>query len=266
MARHRLMAERAAALPAQRLSKNRTKNVPGEERRARPNVRGRAVLDVSAYRGPSADEPFLDVLLVGEGNFSFARALVEALGSGARVWATGLDDAATLAAKYPEALAEHVAVLRQLGAHVVHGVDATQPGKAARALQARVFDRVAFHFPHAGRGIKDEELNIEANQNLVLGFLQTAARELLAPGGLVHVTLRTGKPYDQWNVPSLARTIGLRVRSVATFDPRQWPAYRHRRTIGFREGVSAADNEDIARSRCITYILCKRDDPKPAAS
>lgn len=36
------------------------------------------------------------------------------------------------------------------------------------------------------------------------------------------------------------------------FDPTQWPGYSHRRTVGWREGLSTGDNEDIQRKAGIT--------------
>jgi len=280
-------------------------------------------------------------LLVGEGNLSFALAL-------ARTWAAaapaadaaggeGEDDAEAatdgpvaanlvatvydrpedLRAKYAEA-ADNAAALEALGATVRYGVDATKlhtpaqialhgcaPGSAYGAA-----DVVAFHFPHAGLGIKDQDRNIRANQQLLLGFF-ASAKLLLAPppkggaakraakpddddddgdgegakrpgarrraankklaaalpevgdgGGEIHVTVRRGEPYDSWQIVKLARSVGLALVNAVRFDPRAFPGYEHRRTIGAVPGVSNLHNEEIMPKRCVTYIF-QRGVPPP---
>ena len=66
------------------------------------------------------------VLLVGEGNFSFARALARRFGGlGTRIVATSYDTREQVLAKYPDAT-EILEELNTAGVTVVHGVDATQ--------------------------------------------------------------------------------------------------------------------------------------------
>ena len=51
---------------------------------------------------------------------------------------------------------------------------------------------VAFNFPHAGKGIKDQDHNVSANQQL-LGAFFLSALQVVAPTGEVHVTVKTGR-------------------------------------------------------------------------
>ena len=75
---------------------------------------------------PWADSPSDFVLLVGEGNFSFARALARRFGGlGTRIVATSYDTREQVLAKYPDAT-EILEELNTAGVTVVHGVDATQ--------------------------------------------------------------------------------------------------------------------------------------------
>jgi 25S rRNA (uracil2634-N3)-methyltransferase len=87
------------------------------------------------------------VLLVGEGNFSFARALLrlrnqqagvdrELLGSGANLTATGFDSEATVLQKYPDA-ADILRELDEAHVRVLHEVDATD-------IQRRVWTIAVF--------------------------------------------------------------------------------------------------------------------------
>jgi len=94
------------------------------------------------------------ILLIGEGNFSFAVALLqhpptplEHLPS-ASVVATTYDAEEECYAKYPDA-EQNVRVLREKGAQVLFNVDATKLERTS-ALKGKAFDRIVWNFPHAG--------------------------------------------------------------------------------------------------------------------
>jgi 25S rRNA (uracil2634-N3)-methyltransferase len=95
-----------------------------------------------------------NILLVGEGNFSFAVALLQHPPTPldnlppANITATAFDTEEECYTKYPDA-EQNVRVLREKGAHVLFGVDATTLEKTS-ALKRRVFDRIVWNFPHAG--------------------------------------------------------------------------------------------------------------------
>ncbi|KAI0305076.1 hypothetical protein BC826DRAFT_1089165 [Russula brevipes] len=175
-----------------------------------------------------------NILLIGEGNFSFAVALLLHPPASldylppANVVATAYDTEEECYTKYPDA-EQNVRLLREKGAQT-------------SALKGRVFDRVVWNFPHAGKGITDQDRNILSNQVLILGFLRSAARFLvrgpmpqLQPSGkgkhspnddedeysdedhnevvgisgrargTVLITLRNVPPYTEWDVPKLAK-------------------------------------------------------------
>ncbi len=83
------------------------------------------------------------------------------------------------------------------------------------------FDVVIFNFPHTGAGIKDQALNIQSNQRLLLNFFQSVliSGVLAFPAGQIHVTLKKGEPYTQWNIVKLAtaatKPIGAAVSAAA---------------------------------------------------
>lgn len=96
--------------------------------------------------------------------------------------------------------------------------------------------------------------------------------------GSVQITIRNAVPYTLWNIPMLAKKLrqvvqpiassapplpkGMRAPTIADVDknsahyqvwrsfefvPSEWRGYSHRRTIGFLEGVSTSQNEDLLR-------------------
>ena len=146
------------------------------------------------------------ILLIGEGNFSFARSLVidppstlEFLPA-SNVTATAYDSEDECYSKYPGAR-EIVTSIRHKGAHVLFNIDATKLDKCT-ALKGTKWDKIVWNFPHAGmaphrgprnsslmahrrlttgKGIADQDRNILSNQLLVLDFFRSAA-SLLATG------------------------------------------------------------------------------------
>ena len=97
------------------------------------------------------------ILLIGEGNFSFARSLI--LHSSLRhlpavnLTATAYDSEEECFEKYPEAR-EIVQGLKERGVEVLFSVDATALEKC-KALKGRRWNRVAWNFPHAGEWTAD---------------------------------------------------------------------------------------------------------------
>ena len=92
------------------------------------------------------------ILLVGEGNFSFARALLSHPSlqylPPKNMTATSYDSEDTCYNKYPEAR-QIVEDLRGRGVEVSFSVDATALEKC-KSLKGRRWDRVVWNFPHAG--------------------------------------------------------------------------------------------------------------------
>lgn len=94
------------------------------------------------------------ILLIGEGNFSFTRALIcdppSALQylPASNVVATAYDTEAQCFEKYPEA---HTIVdeLRNRGVEIIFGVDAIKL-ETNSILRSRTFDKIVWNFPHAG--------------------------------------------------------------------------------------------------------------------
>jgi len=112
---------------------------------------------------------------------------------------------------------------------------------------------------------KNMALNINGNQNLLIGFFQ-AAIPLLREDGEIHVTIKTGQPYESWGVTRIGtKSKELRLKCAFPFNPRIYSGYTHRRTLGFEEGLSNDDNIEILKKKCRTYVFDKnieKEEPK----
>lgn len=240
------------------------------------------------------------ILLVGEGDFGFARCLTEKhLIQAFQIVATGYDSAVKVVEKYRDRATENIAALKRSGAQVYHGIDAAQLHSNKSLLQAckrdsRSVSRIIFNFPHTGSGIKDRAKNIRKEQAFLKSFFHSSlklaqalqqrkpniersvvmmtqeaaskasqdisylhkktkdddedereAEELDTEDAPiepleVHVTIKDGDPYDDWEIKKLVPREFTFVHSFA-FDPHYssnpeaslyGPLYRHVRTLG----------------------------------
>ncbi|KAF3823565.1 hypothetical protein GH733_007033 [Mirounga leonina] len=180
------------------------------------------------------------LLLVGEGNFSFAAALSETLDASARVTATCLRRPADLAGD-PVA-GENLQRLRERGTEVRFGVDCTRLADAFE-LPHREFDRIYFNFPHCGR-----KAGVAKNRELLAKFFQSC-KDVLAEEGEVHVALCRGqggtpadKPmrewHNSWQVVAMAALGGFILSDVRPFSCEAVPGYKCTGYRGFLETPS----------------------------
>ncbi|KAJ2878322.1 hypothetical protein H4R27_005867 [Coemansia aciculifera] len=326
------------------------------------------------------------ILLIGEGNFSFAHSIAKRLGSGVNVVATAYDSQQVVTQKYTDDATKHIAEFVALGGTVLYDIDGTALEKHLE-LKGKLFTHIVFNFPHAGAGIKDQAKNIQTNQLLMDGFFTSAQRFLTAgemptslkkgvagrkqhrgrtggnaseddnngsggdsddsdgeesgndeetsganrsrrngvqqskgaprptkrapetnsdgifdfegaqatvvyddgdnsddginfgdleannspddegdaqdefkPNlkfpGQIHVTLKSGLPYDQWNIKRLAKECGLISHTTYPFELDAFPGYEHRRTLGFKQGLSKDENQEIRDKAPKLYAFC----------
>ena len=119
-------------------------------------------------------EPTHRILLVGEGDFSFAHSLYTSHHC-ENLTATCFDSATTLAEKYPQST-RHIQELENatskdetVKAKILFGVDATKLGKGGlgsggKEVKKGDFDRIVFNFPHVGGLTKDVNRQVRHNQ------------------------------------------------------------------------------------------------------
>ncbi|KAL8764242.1 MAG: hypothetical protein Q9184_000211 [Pyrenodesmia sp. 2 TL-2023] len=205
------------------------------------------------------------ILLVGEGDFSFAHSLYNHHNCSSVV-ATCYDTAVVLAKKYPQAtlyirkLEDAARADEDVDFEILYGIDATKLGKGGmasggKAVKKGGFDRVVFNFPHVGGLTKDVNRQVRHNQELLVNFFK-AAMPLLAPTGTIIVTIFEGEPYSLWNIRDLGRHVGLQVGRSFKFKFDSYPGYRHARTLGNTEGGGGWKGEDRDAR---TYIFERKD-------
>jgi 25S rRNA (uracil2634-N3)-methyltransferase len=206
------------------------------------------------------------LLLVGEGNFSFALSLCRLLQRGDTILATSLDTESVVLEKYPDSK-EILEEIKEWGATVEFDIDACKLSSYRTITKHKFevyrgepiptkksqFDAIIFMFPHVGAGIKDQARNVLANQNMISSFFASAT-SFLAPKGRIVVTTKEGMPYTLWEIKSLAKQHGLKCMLSLKFRPQEFPDYTHRRTLGFKEGVSSDGNQEVQNSRMYFFI------------
>lgn len=207
------------------------------------------------HRGLYATEE--RILLVGEGNFSFARALCKSLGSGAGVYATAFDSERTMTKKYADAAEARKEIEEKFGGTALVGVDATHLHSVKEFRGA--FRKIVWNFPHSGSGETDVEKNVQEHRALLTSFFKSAAK-CLDPdhrGSAIHVALKIGEPYKSWKIVQIAQAAGLELQTAVGFAPSAFPGYAHRRTAGFHERFSKDDSEELAKGAKV-YVFTRR--------
>ncbi|KAF7059369.1 hypothetical protein CFC21_066281 [Triticum aestivum] len=171
------------------------------------------------------------ILVVGDGDLSFSLALATAFGSGEKLVATSFESYVHLISMYSKA-ESNVAQLKRLGATVLHSVSVKKMKKRTD-LKPRRFDRIVFNFPHAG-----------AHRLLVQRFFRNASK-MLRPLGEIHVSHKTGQPYNRWEIEGLALEFSLLKSEMVAFRKEDYPGYNQKRGDGDR-----CDEEFPLRNGC----------------
>ncbi|NWU67673.1 FDXA1 protein, partial [Pterocles burchelli] len=204
------------------------------------------------------------VLLLGEGNFSFAASLCGA--EGTHVVATCYESEEEVCGR--GRAAESIRRLRDTGAEVVFSVDCTKL-KDYFLPEERVFDCIYFNFPHCGR-----KAGVVKNRELLAHFFRSSA-EVLTEEGEVHVALCNGQggtPADQprrewhnsWQIVAVAAGAGFILSDIHPFKAESIHGYK---CTGYRSQdksfcVDGALNHIFTRSTPLPYfkpMICKTE-------
>ncbi|KAF8050633.1 hypothetical protein N665_1917s0001, partial [Sinapis alba] len=173
------------------------------------------------------------ILLVGEGDFSFSCCLATRFPSASNICASSLDSYDDVVRKYKKARS-NLDTLKRLGASLLHGVDATKL-QLHPHLNCRRFDRIIFNFPHAGfHGKETDSKLIRKHRELVFGFLHAASRMVRADGGEIHVSHKNKAPFCHWKLEELASRCSLALKQCVAFEKSEYPGYENKRGDGSR--------------------------------
>ncbi len=177
-----------------------------------------------------------DVILLGEGDFSFTRSLELYFGSNSkpRMISSSFDSGEEIAKKYKDANV-WLSKWRMGGGgssaiQALHGIDATkelltQLGPAAADC---TFSTVIFNFPHLG--VEDARLH-----GAMVAHVMMRARELLLGSGGsgkgFFVLALADAQAERWKVNDMAIRNNMPLFKQFTFRPNDWPGYKIRRHI-----------------------------------
>lgn len=218
-------------------------------------------------------KPDDSLLLVGEGDFSYAESLIKQnYILPQNLIATSYDSEEELKLKYP-GVQEKLQLLNEKGVRLLYDIDATDLMKSFKLntkrgmnTNSKLFNGqlnyIMFNFPHTGRGMKDVDRNIRDHQQLMVGFFKSC-NELfkfvnegkkddfsgynLNSSSLYNkilVSVFEGEPYDSWQIKMLARSEGFKVERSGRFDWSIFPEYHHKRTNGIRDTTKPAAERD----------------------
>ena len=185
-----------------------------------------------------------DVLLVGEGNLSFAKSLLSMPASQiTHMVATTYEKPRMLSGE----TVMHAQALQRCGAYVMHGVDAT---KLNEALPREKFDTIIFQFPNVGS--REAKYGRNPNYVLVRKFLRSA-KERLKPNGEVLVTAVDSPHYEGvFQFEEAADFADFKAPESYPFDPSLFSGYAHTNT---NDNDSALEEHN----KFVTWVFKAKD-------
>ncbi|KAI3949535.1 hypothetical protein MKW92_023455 [Papaver armeniacum] len=175
-----------------------------------------------------------EILLVGEGDFSFSACLAKKFGCALNMTATSLDSELNVLAYYSNGR-RNIDELKSRGCTVMHNIDARTMAQDS-GLSQRKFDKIVFNFPyqHSASKLDFRFYQIWLHRILVRSFFMNA-KKLLAVNGEIHVTHKTNSFHCEWDLPELASETGLGLIEQVDFNLSDYPGYSNK--FGMINGI-----------------------------
>lgn len=188
------------------------------------------------------------VLLLGEGNFSFSKVLVEhhltkSPKSPTEFYPTTKEIRSAVEAHYDGATA-NLKALEEYGCSVEFEVDATEE---LCVLDAPAFDRIVFNFPctKSGTNSKTEEAD-----RMLIQRLLPCMKDALSAKGQIWLTLCNDQ-CNKWGLIEAAKDNGLDIVEKLTFPLEELRLRKYNRVCG------RGKNSDFKTKTNITYVLAR---------
>eukprot|EP01062_Namystynia_karyoxenos_P063628 TRINITY_DN5643_c0_g1_i1.p1 TRINITY_DN5643_c0_g1~~TRINITY_DN5643_c0_g1_i1.p1 ORF type:complete len:396 (+),score=127.73 TRINITY_DN5643_c0_g1_i1:119-1306(+) len=179
------------------------------------------------------------ILVVGEGNFSWAWNLCHILGTGENMVCTD----AVMNATVGQTCNQYLLPLVEAGATVCMRLDGTRMGKQVLVRRCgQYFDFVVWNFPHTTTPNKAPHSQ-EEHRQLLTRFLQQAEL-VLQKGGKASITVKDGYPYNEWRIAGLQPGGKMKYVGCEAFTPERWQIYAH---VTTRAGAGVNGSSTIAR-------------------
>ncbi|KAJ3127721.1 hypothetical protein HK100_009586 [Physocladia obscura] len=222
------------------------------------------------------------ILLVGEGDFSFAAALAKALdysqtnsSNSGSITATSFDSYSEVSGKYSSEATARIAALKILKrVFVLHKLDATRMAADPRIMPPRdnggpahlaPIHTIVFNFPHIGGGTQRDTI---ANKRMLLAFFKQSQILLatsfknannntnnnISAGKIkskneyrVLVALRSTPFYEKFGLEEVAVAAGFSLLERVLFDADRWTAlgYISQRTNPAQRDAPSCENADL---------------------
>ncbi|GMM49901.1 25S rRNA (uracil2634-N3)-methyltransferase [Starmerella bacillaris] len=192
-------------------------------------------------------DDYENVILIGEGDFSFAQALATKCPT-VSILATSLDSYDECITKYPLSK-DIIQNLKDENIEVSHEIDATKLS-TYRQLKAIEDPKIVFNFPHLGKSISDQERNIIQHQKLLLEFFEQCKN--LNVGSII-MSFFNGQPYDSWEYKRLARSQGYKVARSSELNWESWPGYTHQLTT--KNNAHTSKDQKTRGARMILFQI-----------
>eukprot|EP00754_Rhynchopus_humris_P002266 Rhum_TRINITY_DN1124_c0_g2::Rhum_TRINITY_DN1124_c0_g2_i1::g.3395::m.3395/K19307/BMT5; 25S rRNA (uracil2634-N3)-methyltransferase len=207
------------------------------------------------------------VFVFGDGNFSYSAALIQLMTFKTNVCPPVV--ACTLDYEFHSEKST-VAKVRDLGGFVIdQNVNLHKtchdnylgtltkglPPHVAQIL-ARGNVRVVFNFPHSGTP-NLSKANIRSNKLLLANFF-TAVKNWFADEATVEVSLKTGVPYDSWELVEVAAENGWQLQHKYPFQHEvlKQAGYRHETTLTPKLGQEVVP-VTVSLSSAMTYVFAR---------